>query len=100
MCPSAECLSDGALFTDILTLGEASPAVKSETSTATSMIQDEEATVVQLPTSVRRRKIRTAKEGSVGSRDTAGVSNRRTPIVTPHVTCIPMSGISSVSAIA
>lgn len=63
----------GAFLIDTFTLGEGSQAVRFETSTATSMIQAEEAMAVQLPMSVKRRKMSTAKEGNVHFRDTAGV---------------------------
>ena len=78
---------------DTFTLGEGSLAVRFETSTATSTIQDEEATVVPLPMSVKRRKIPTAKEGSVGFKDTAGVWSRDIHVAAPFITCITMSGI-------
>lgn len=66
----------GAFLTDTFTLGEGSLAVKFATSTATNMIQDAEATAVQSPPSVKRRKMSTAREGSVRFGNTAGVSSR------------------------
>lgn len=74
--------------------------VKFEMSTETSTIQDEEATVVPLPMSVKRRKMRTAKEGSVGIKDTKGVWIRHTLIVARVMTCITISGIWTISAVA
>lgn len=67
----------GALLADTFTLGEGSLAVRFETSTATSTIQEEEVTAVQLPMSVKKRKMSTAKAGSVGFGDTTGVWSRR-----------------------
>ena len=56
----------GALLIDAFILGEGNLVGRFETSTATSMIQDEEATAVPLRMSVKRRKMSTAKEGSIG----------------------------------
>ena len=64
------------LSPDTFTLGEANLAAKSGTNTVTSTIQDEEDTAEQLPMSIKRRKIRTAKDGSMGFRDIAGVESR------------------------
>lgn len=58
-----------------------------------SMILDEEATVVRLPMSVKRRKMSTAKEGSVGLKHAAGVLSNHTLIATPVITCVVMSGV-------
>ena len=83
---------------DISTLGEGSLAVRFETSTATSTIQDVEATVVPLPMNVKRRKMPTAKEGSVGFKNTAGVWSRHILVATQFITCIKMSEICTISA--
>ena len=88
----------GTFITYTFTLAGGSLVVRFETSTATSTIQDEEATAEQSPMSVRRRKMSTAKEGSVGVKDTAGVRSRLS-LITPRIgTCITISGISSISA--
>lgn len=63
----------GVLSTETFTPGEANLVARSGTNTVTSTIQDEEAMAEQLPMSVKRRKTSTAKDGSTGFRDTAGV---------------------------
>ncbi len=88
------------LSTDILTPGEGNLAVRFETSTVTSTIQDEEAMAVQSPKSVKKRKIRTAKDDSVGFRDTAGFSSRHTIFVAPLLTCTTLSSRSTISTTA
>ena len=89
----------GASITYNFITAGGSLAVRFETSTATSTIQDEEATAVQSPMSVKRRKMSTAKEGSVGLRDTAGGWSKLSLITASVVTCIKTSGISTISTI-
>lgn len=91
-----ENLALGAPLTDVFALGEGSLAVKFETSTATNTIQDEEATAVQLRRNVKRRKMRTAKEGNLGLEDKAGVQSKHALVAAPVVTCIRTPGISTI----
>ena len=73
--------------------------VRSETSTVTSMIQDEEAMGVQLPMSVKERKNRTAKDGSVGLEDMAAVGSRKMLHAASFATCTMSSTMSEIFAI-
>ena len=88
------------LLTNAFTLGEASPAVRFETSIVTSTIQDEEVMAVQLPTSVKRRRNRMAKDGSAGCRDTAGVSRKSDFLAKSLAKCTATPEVSKISATA
>lgn len=85
----------GGLSTDTFTVGEGNLAVRLGTSIVTSTIQDAEVTAVQLRMSVKRRKIRTAKDGRVGFR--IPQASRADCLSLRHQPCTKLSGLSTFS---